>query len=245
MHATPKIATAIAVSGLCAGLAQAANVTAALDLNSAYMWRGLTFNDGLVAQPSIDVAAPHGIGINVWGNYDIDDYDGAINDNEFSEVDFTVSYAIPVDGFDLGIGIIEYLFPEAGTNANSREVFVEAGAQLVENVTAGTFIAYDFDELDDFYANLTLAYSYAVNEQLGLELAGLIGFAGDDFAALGASGESGAHEYQITLSAAYALNETTGLGAFIAYTDAVDSDVLPDEALDVDVYGGVSVSYAF
>ena len=73
MKTTRKIVTAIAVSGLCAGLAQAADVSAALDLNSAYMWRGLTFNDGLVAQPSIDVAAPHGIGINVWGNFDIDD----------------------------------------------------------------------------------------------------------------------------------------------------------------------------
>jgi uncharacterized protein (TIGR02001 family) len=241
-NTTTILLTALAAAGLCASVSQAADVTAALDLNSAYMWRGLTFNDGLVAQPSIDVAGPQGIGINVWGNFDIDDYNGTINDGEFSEVDFTVSYAIPVDGFDLGIGVIEYLFPEAGTNTNTREIYVEAGVELVENLTAGVFLTYDFDEVDDIYGNISLAYGYAVNDELSLELAGLLGYAGDKFAA---GIDSGLHEYQISLSAAYALNESTGLGAFIAYTDAADSDVLPDAAVDVDVYGGLNVSYAF
>ena len=245
-NTTKILMTAVAAAGLYAGAAQAADVTAALDLNSAYMWRGLTFNDGLVAQPSIDIAGPSGIGFNVWGNFDIDDYNGTINDSEFSEVDFTVSYAIPVDGFDLGIGIIEYLFPEAGTNTNTREVYVEAGVQLVENLSAGAFLAYDFDEIDDLYGNVSLAYGYAVSDELSLELSGLIGYAGSDFARLYSSGiDGGLNEYQIALSAGYALSETTGLGAFVAYTDSLDSDVLPDAALDVDVFGGLSVSHVF
>ena len=60
--------------GLASTPAWAAEATAGLDLNSAYVWRGQTFNDGFVAQPSIDVATEIGIGVNVWGNLDIDDY---------------------------------------------------------------------------------------------------------------------------------------------------------------------------
>ncbi|HMA84159.1 MAG TPA: hypothetical protein VKN73_00520, partial [Desulfosalsimonadaceae bacterium] len=48
------------------------------DVVSAYVWRGITFNDGLVVQPYVDVAAGNGFAINVWGNYDIDDYDNTL-----------------------------------------------------------------------------------------------------------------------------------------------------------------------
>ena len=96
--------------------AWAADVTAGLDLNSAYVWRGITFNDGLVAQPSVDVAYK-GFGFNVWGNFDLDDYKGTIaNPNNFSEVDLTLSYGMTVQKLDIGVGLIEYLFPTAGSN---------------------------------------------------------------------------------------------------------------------------------
>lgn len=226
--------------------AQAADVTAGVDVNSAYVWRGITFNDSFVAQPSVDVAHESGLGFNVWGNFDLDDYGSGTNtiveSGEFSEIDLTVSYAIPVDGFDLGVGYIEYLFPEAGPSANTREIYAEIGYELGEGVSVGGFVAYDFDEVDDVYGNISAAYGYSVSEELSLELAGLIGFAGSDFSS---GADSGAHEWQVSVSGAYALSDTTELGAFVAYTDSVDSDVLTDAAADVDVYGGLSVYYSF
>ena len=66
------LATAlILLFGMAATPVLAADATAAIDVNSAYVWRGLTFNDGVVIQPSIDVAAKNGLGINVWDNYNI------------------------------------------------------------------------------------------------------------------------------------------------------------------------------
>lgn len=234
-----------ALCGLTIPTSRAADVTIGADLASAYVWRGLTFNDSFVLQPSVDVALPANFGFNVWGNFDLDDYEeGGIESGDFQEVDLTLSYAIPEDWdrVDLGIGLIEYLFPDAGPDSSTREVYGDVSVALTDNLGLGGFFTYDFDEVDDYYASVSLSYGYAVNEELSLEAAGLIGFAGEDFAA---GGESGAHEYNISLSAAYALNETTELGAFIAYTDAVDDDVLPDEARDVDVYGGISAYYSF
>jgi len=234
-----------AVMTLVSGIGFAADVTVGTDINSAYVWRGITFNDSFVAQPSIDIAAPHGIGLNVWGNFDLDDYFGAdgeevVDSGNFSEIDLTLSYAVPLDmdGAELSIGLIEFLFPD--TDGSTREVYANVGVDLGAGFGLGGFFTYDFDEVDDFYANVSLKYGVELDEALSLELSGLLGFAGDDFSS---GKDSGLHEYQIALSAAYASSETTELGAFVAYTDSADDDVLA--VTDVDVFGGLSIYSSF
>ena len=93
--------------------ASAADATAGADAVSAYVWRGITFNDGLVVQPYVDVAASNGIVINVWGNYDIDDYNNTLDENEFSEVELTVSYALPIEPVDSPSGTSNTFSPPA------------------------------------------------------------------------------------------------------------------------------------
>lgn len=238
------ILAGLAASALVAGSASAADATVGLDLNSAYVWRGITFNDSFVAQPSLDVAGPGGLGLNVWGNFDLDDYvvgeETLVESGDFSEVDLTISYVIPeeIENADFGIGLIEYLFP--GADGSTREVYGEVGVDLGHGFGAGLFLTYDFDEVDDFYGNVSLAYDYPLYEELTVTVEGLLGYAGSDFA----SGDSsGLHEYQITLSAAYAASEFTEIGAFLAYTEAADSDVLAD--VDVDFLGGISAYYSY
>jgi hypothetical protein len=95
---------------MSAGTAFGADVTTAIDVNSAYVWRGITFNDGYVVQPSMDVAAGN-FGFNVWGNLDGDDYDDSLDSGEFSEIDLTLTYAVEAGPVGLTFGYIEYLFP--------------------------------------------------------------------------------------------------------------------------------------
>jgi hypothetical protein len=227
--------------------ARAADVTVGADLNTSYVWRGLTFNDSFVLQPSADIALPANFGFNVWGNFDLDDYpQGGIESGDFSEVDLTLSYAIPEEWerVDLGIGLIEYLFPGGGSG--TREVYGDITVSLVEGLSAAVFFTYDFDEVEDYYGNVSLSYGYAVTEELSIDLTGLVGFAGKDFAAFYNGGtSSGFNEYDISLSLAYALNDATELGAFIAHTDKLDEDVLPADTVDVDFYGGISAYYGF
>lgn len=233
----------------------AADATVGADVNSAYVWRGLTFNDGLVVQPSVDVAHESGLGLNVWGNFDVDDYDGAVEDGEFSEIDLTASYALPIEVVDLSVGYIEYLFPgvtatddagvPTGAAEGTREVYVSVGKGFGDFST-GVDVYYDFDEVDDFYGKASVGYSIAVSEELSAELSAGIGYAGEDFAAYYAGGtDSGFFDWDTSLSLAYALTESVELGAFVTYTDSVDDDALPDESVDTDVYGGASVYYSF
>ena len=109
---------------MVAGTAFGADVTTAIDVNSAYLWRGITFNDGIVVQPSVNGAAGN-FGLNVWGNLYADDYDDTLDSIEFSEVNLTLTYAIAAGPVGLTAGYIEYLFPttEAGGAEGTREIF--------------------------------------------------------------------------------------------------------------------------
>jgi len=243
-----SVATLAALTmGSTAPRALAATATAALDVNSAYVWRGLTFNNGLVLQPSMDVSH-NGFAFNVWGNYDVDDYDGALNDNRFSEVDLTGSYAFKLGKVDASVGIIHYLFPEASDDADSSttELFAGLSYDLGAGFALSTKVYYDFDAVEDFYVTAGLGYSYSINDKTTLGLSGLISYAGEDFTNYYAGGtDSGFFNYTLTASMKYMVTDAFGIGANINYTDSMDDNTLPDEAVDTTVFGGISLTYTF
>src|SRR6056297_1659763 len=201
--------------------ASAADATAGADVVSAYVWRGITFNDGLVVQPYVDVAAGNGFAINVWGNYDIDDYDNTLDENEFSEVDLTLSYALPIEPVDITIGHIEYLFPTGGSGTS--EVFLSAYINPAGGLSAGIDAYYDYDEVEDYYLSASIAYDAELDSGLGLGASASAGYGGEDFTI---GPDDGFHEYTLSMSASYPVTETIGLSAFVAYTDTFDEDVL-------------------
>ncbi|WP_028318294.1 MltA-interacting MipA family protein [Desulfobulbus elongatus] len=227
--------------------ATAATATAALDANSAYVWRGLTMNNGFVLQPSMDVSH-NGFAFNVWGNYDVDDYDGALNDNRFSEIDLTGSYAFKLGSVDASLGIIHYLFPEASDDAdsNTTELFAGLSYDLGAGFAISTKIYYDIDVVSDYYITAGLGYSYNLNDQTTLGLSALVSYAGDDFTEYYAGGtDSGFFNYTLTASVKYMATEAFGIGANINLADNLDDDALPDESVHTNVYGGISLTYTF
>jgi uncharacterized protein (TIGR02001 family) len=237
---------------LAATPAVAASATAAVDINSAYVWRGQTFNDGIVLQPSIDVAADNGLGINVWGNYDIDDYDGTLDDNEFSEIDLTVSYGFTVGKLDIGVGAIEYTFPATETSAvtATTELYVSLGMPIMGGLSAAVDAYYDIDAYDELsYATFGLSYAYDITEKLNLEAGGSIAYAGEEFAQAAGGDDGGLYNYTLSLSMGYTLTDAWSVAANLTYVDALDDDNLKEVKdgglLDTNTIYGVSVAYAF
>jgi opacity protein-like surface antigen len=227
---------------MAGGPAAAAEATAAVDVNSAYVWRGITFNDGMVAQPSIDVTNGK-FGINVWGNYDIDDYDGALDDNEFSEVDLTLYYGFTLDPVEIGIGVIEYLFP--GGAEGTHEAYLSLGLPIAGGLSLGAAAYYDFDQVDGFYGNVSIAYGLDLSESFSMEISAAAGYADEDFAEAYGGEDGGLFDYTLSLGLSYAVTEAWSLSASINYVDTLDDDVLLEDLADTNLYGGVSVAYAF
>ena len=222
----------------------AADVTAALDLNSAYVWRGTTFNNGFVAQPSMDITKG-GFGFNVWGNMDIGDYDDTLASGNFSEVDLTLSYGLSFGPVDVGMGIIEYLFPDA--SGSTREVYTSVGVSIVAGLSAGLDLYYDVDELHGLYTAFTVGYAYDITEKFGMEASGTVGYISDDEA----DQLAGLHDYIISLSAGYGITDALSVSASLNYAGKFDDDVLADHVsgggpgYDIGFFGGIGVSYAF
>lgn len=236
-------ALATLVSGVLADKVIAADVTAALDINSAYVWRGLTFNDGFVLQPSLDVAKS-GFDLNVWANFDLDDYDGAVDSGEFSEVDLTGSYSHSLGPVNASVGVIEYLFP-AGADSTT-ELFIGLDMEVGAGFSVATKVYYDTNQVNDFYITAGVGYSYSINKPTTLNLSGTIAYAGEDFAAFYAGGtDSGFFNYLLSASVQYDVTEALSVSAGINYSDSLDKDVLPDDAVDTKFFGGVNISYAF
>ncbi len=226
----------MATAGFCA------DATLNLDVNSAYVSRGYTYNDGLVLQPSLDVLKG-GFDVNVWGNMDVSDYNDTLDSWQFSELDLAVYYSHSFDKLTLTGGIIEYFFPQtdvSGGGKNTEELYLGASLALVDGLSLGLIVYYDYDEYDETcYSNLGLTYSKSINPKLGVTAGVYAGYLDQDEQ----FGESGFKDYKLSLKASYALTDTIGLGANINYTDAIDDDVLT--FVDVNTYGGVSVNCKF
>ncbi|HKL20200.1 MAG TPA: TorF family putative porin, partial [Tichowtungia sp.] len=120
-----KIIAGMMVALAAAVSVQAADVSATVDFASAYVFRGVTLNNGLVMQPGVEVSGfglpeEYGsIAAGIWANYDLDDEDGMGSD--FSEIDYYMSYTLPIEALDVSIGYTEYDYPN-DLGDNDREV---------------------------------------------------------------------------------------------------------------------------
>jgi hypothetical protein len=234
---------------LASGSAWAAEAELGVDFNSAYVWRGITYNDGWVAQPSLTVSN-NGFSLNVWGNYDIDDYDGALDDNDFSEIDLTASYTFTGDTMEFTLGVTNYLFPGSAhiDDPSTTELFVGLLLKMGGGWSVGATYYYDVDEVDSYYADFALTYAAALTNALDMELGARIGYAGSGFADYHSGGtatDGGFYDYGFSFGLTYKFTDAVSVGAFIYYVDSADKDVLPDAMVDTDYYGGVNISFTF
>ena len=94
-------------------LQQEVSTTARIDLSSAHVFRGETRNRGAVIQPALGIESPSGISASVWANLDIHDNRGQAEPGQFSEIDISIAYNIPLAWplLQIKIGAFEYLRP--------------------------------------------------------------------------------------------------------------------------------------
>jgi hypothetical protein len=244
--------TAVAVAAGLMGVgtatsAKAAEATVGLDIASAYVFRGVTFNDGPVAQPYVDIGGlVEGLEFGVWGNIDIDDYDGALEEGQFSEIDIWASYTLPLEGVEVALMYTEYTYPGFGDavlvedaavatqGVADREIGVSAGLDLILAPYVAVYYGIDGGIEKSLYAEVGVGHDLELAEGVGLSLGALVGFLEPD------EGDSGFHQYEVSASLSYGV---MGLG--LTYVGQIDDDVLTDDAYDVEVIGMLSLSHSF
>ena len=136
---------------------------AQVDLLSAFVSRGQVNNDRPVVQPEVELTK-YNIYLNAWGNLELTDR--TTGHRDFTEVDLTAGYRLPVRQLDIRAGIIDYLYPNQAS-PETREVFcVFEYPHPV--LSAHLEIFYDFDKADGFYTSIAFDHPFTLADGLRL-----------------------------------------------------------------------------
>lgn len=265
---TRRLLVALALCSMTLAPLVAGAAEASLDaqVNSAYLWRGLLLNDEAVFQPSLTVSTDYGLSFNTWGSFNLTDALGSDAEQEFSEVDLTISYAFPIEAVDLEVGVGEYLFPHQATMErlsetdtvaalqypDTREVYASVGLKTLLSPTLT--LSYDFDEADALYGQVGVNHTFEANENLTIDLALSVGAATADYNEYYyGTTDDALNDGNAVLTLTYALSEALSLGGYVQYAKMLDSNI--EDVVEAEdsgyfndgdvVVGGVSASYSF
>jgi hypothetical protein len=119
------------------------------------------------------------------------------------------------------------------------------GLPIIGGLSVGFDFYYDIDEIESYYTDISVSYALGLIDKLDLEASAKVAYAGEDFAEAYGGTEAGFYDFVISLGVSYALTDALSVGANINYVETMDEDVLPDELVDTNVFGGLSISYAF
>ncbi len=225
---------------------------------SKYIWRGIEVNEEFVLQPSVTVAYG-GFSFNLWGNMDLTDFgkdecvytsDCESRAGQFTEIDLTLDYSHSFDKFTLGAGIISYQFPNWEESEDTHEVYLALSYDCL--LAPALTLYYDFDEVEGFYANFSVGHSFAINDKVGVDLSGSIGYGDSDYNEAYFGVDDGALvDVNCSVSMPFQVTDKITITPMLNLTSVVDSDLRDSvdsnsySNNETNIYGGVAVSFSF
>ena len=234
------------------------SVDAEILVVSKYIWRGLEVNEDPVLQPSLTVAYG-GFSFNVWGNMDLTNFgkdecvytsDCESRAGQFTEIDLTLDYSHSFDKFTLGVGIIAYEFPNWDDSEDTHELYLAFSYDCL--LQPALTLYYDFDEVEGFYANFSVGHSFAINDKVGIDLSGSVGYGDSDYnlAYFGVD-NSALVDANCSVAMPFQVTGKITITPMLSLTSIIDSDlkdsVESNSCCDneTNLYGGVAVSFSF
>lgn len=161
-------------------------VETSVSYSSQYWFRGAVQNDSGVLQGDLSVsmqtAGEGTVGLTTWGNMDTSNDTGDApfpdgNGGVLTEIDLIGWYSRRIGNVDYEIGLINYSFP-SGVGGSTNEAYVGASWE-VAGLDMGLTVFYDFDALDDYYANFGVGHSFELDNDLRLDTGVSVGAMGE------------------------------------------------------------------
>lgn len=227
-------------SAAVAAVALTASAQVAVDVTSAYVFRGETFNDEVNVQPGFDTTAFGGaVSVGTWANFNTDS-------SEFDEIDYFFGIPIPLgedSPISVEIGYTEYTYPNTvdtdeetgeitGATASDREPYLSLGTEI-EGIELGLLVAYGIDGGIDknLYLGLSAGTSIDVAENISLGMGAELGYLDPD------GGESGFSHLTLSVGTDIGIPETDyAVSIGLSYVVEMDDEVL---AVDEDFFATV------
>ena len=179
--------------------AEQVSLSASIDYNSKYVFRGVELAEAVV-QPGIEVGVGDFYG-GVWASKPIED---ASSYSE--ETDYYIGYGFDLaEGIGADVGVTRYAYDDGGAS-DTTELF--AGVSFAAPLAPSAYLYYDLD-LEATTLEGSLSHSYAVNQTATVDISAALGTVDAD---------GGDYQYG-TVGATYtvALNDTIGAYAGLNY----------------------------
>lgn len=151
------------------------DANAELGLYSKYVWRGMITTTDPVLQPDVSFSAL-GFSLGVWGNIDTSDVNG--NEWRFNEIDYILSYSLPLPLLDLGAGFIHYSFPNTDVNSTT-EFYLSAEVNVI--LSPRLAIYQDLDEIKGAYWEAGVGHGFELGPSLDLDLGASLGLGSEAY----------------------------------------------------------------
>ena len=127
----------------------ASAISATVDIASAYVFRGETFNNGIVVQPGVEGEVA-GYTVGAWANVNIDSVAGEPDD--VSEIDLYIAKELgSVAGWDIGAGFCEYTYPGVAGNGESELSLSASGTISGFDVSVAAYADIAEESTPNFY----------------------------------------------------------------------------------------------
>lgn len=244
------LASSLALAGICAVPAFAADAEVSIDFKSAYVCTGATVLDGWVAQPNLWVGGIKAgeteipISFDVWGCIDL----VRENTRAFEEIDLEACLDLgalwtPDEDFSWSVSYVEYDYPGNEWNTDNLVVFAMGyDCWLNPSFKAKYRIGGDSKGMLEAGFEIghaeTLAEGTAVGD-IGLGLSADIWYVNRD--------DVDDTELDSGLACADVTAKLTVGKAYVActYVAQIDDDVLTDEAYDAEWIASFGAAYGF
>jgi len=180
----------VLIAPFCLAAAARAQVEVGGDLTlaSAYLWRGVTVVNRPILQPSLYATRPLGplaVTGSLWSNIELGRYDGSSDISEtggtsafnVAEIDPSLELGLPIGEHSLALGVDGFVYPNGAgyTSAdNAAEIYLRLDVALPGEPSLGWW--RDVTAIDGSYFEASLSHSFALREDLALELACAAGF---------------------------------------------------------------------
>lgn len=141
-----------------------------------YLWRGITYNKGLVFQPEVIVSYKD-FSLSSWGNFKLWD----VNGTNSNEIDFTLDYYHSFNSFNLDgyLSYYHYFYaPEDNTSEFNLGVYYPSGGFTFFARSSYDILAYRWGTL---YGELGFDYEKEISDQFSVFGTLLAGFGSKEF----------------------------------------------------------------
>lgn len=142
-----------------------------IDLNSRYLWRGITWSENFVGQPSVWVSYADFTGT-VWGNFFFDDADSRVGCNE---VDFILAFIRELAKLSIEPSFSYYLYFNQEDAPGTGEIALKLSYPV------GPFSVFTDQTFDivryagAYFGDLGFSYEHELSSKLSLDAAFKLG----------------------------------------------------------------------